>query len=375
MKTKFHLTKRTNSRFSSASAAAGGPASQAMALVDERFLGWLATQHSTQNPLALQRTALAPVMAHLLRAAGFELPLQRTYLFSDTAPTQLLDDMVLRTVPQHSADGGLGLVRAMGLELTQLAQRGACGVVLLVSDDERLIPYIDEAQWRGLKVVLVSDENSLDVPKLMGEDPSWARLLLQADRRVAINDVAWTALTVPGAALPVVRQTPSSSYTLRDRDRDHEPQHNHHHHQRDEESAFDGASPRYASAPANPDEVPGDEWRAQVQRAIHDWWADETPHARLDLYEEMQRSQGVPPETDRHLLLRVRRELLRTLTFQEKKVMREMIRAVVLAQPPLLDDAPPRHPAPELATHAADTGPAHGTDPAAEAALSLPAAA
>ncbi len=55
----------------------------------------------------------------------------------------------------------------MGLELTQLAQRGACGVVLLVSDDERLIPYIDEAQWRGLKVVLVSDENSLDVPKLM----------------------------------------------------------------------------------------------------------------------------------------------------------------------------------------------------------------
>ncbi len=332
MKTKFHLTKRTNSRFSPASNAAGGVSSQAMALVDERFLGWLAAQHSTQTPLVLQRTALAAVMGNLLRTAGFEWPLQRTYLFSDTAPTQLLDDMVLRTVPQHSADGGLGLVRAMGLELTQLAQRGACGVVLLVSDDERLIPYIDEAQWRGLKVVLVSDENSLDVPKLMGEDPSWARLLLQADRRVAIADAAWTALTVPGAAVPLVRSVPF--YTPRERD--YEAPHHHH----DEPAlVLDSPSPRYTPT-SSTDDMPGDEWRAQVQRAIHDWWADETPHARLDLYEEMQRSQGVPPETDRHLLLRVRRELLRTLTFQEKKTMREMIRAVVLAQPPSLDGAP-----------------------------------
>lgn len=307
-----------------------------MALVDERFLGWLAAQHSTQAPLVLQRTALAPVMANLLRTAGFEWPLQRTYLFSDTAPTQLLDDMVLRTVPQHSADGGLGLVRAMGLELTQLAQRGACGVVLLVSDDERLIPYIDEAQWRGLKVVLVSDENSLDVPKLMGEDPSWARLLLQADRRVAITDAAWTALTVPGAAVPLVQSVPF--YTPRERA--YEASHHHQHH--DEPTlALDSPLPRYTpTSNTVTDDIPGDEWRAQVQRAIHDWWADETPHARLDLYEEMQRSQGVPPETDRHLLLRVRRELLRTLTFQEKKTMREMIRAVVLAQPPSLDGAP-----------------------------------
>ncbi len=157
-------------------------------------------------------------------------------------------------------------------------------------------------------------------------------MLLQADRRVAIADAAWTALTVPGAAVPLVRSVPF--YTPRERD--YEAPHHHH----DEPAlVLDSPSPRYTPT-SSTDDMPGDEWRAQVQRAIHDWWADETPHARLDLYEEMQRSQGVPPETDRHLLLRVRRELLRTLTFQEKKAMREMIRAVVLAQPPSLDGAP-----------------------------------
>ena len=44
---------------------------------------------------------------------------------------------------------------------------------------------------------------------------------------------------------------------------------------------------------------------------LQDWWTEETADARLDLFEEMQNSQGVPPETDRHLLLRVRRELAR----------------------------------------------------------------
>ncbi len=64
---------------------------------------------------------------------------------------------------------------------------------------------------------------------------------------------------------------------------------------------------------------------------IQSWWSEETADARLDLQEEMQNSQGVPLETDRHLLLRVRRELARTLSFQEKKAMRELIRATVLA--------------------------------------------
>jgi hypothetical protein len=311
MKAKFHLNKRAPSRFSSSH---GGPSSQvtgqAVALVDERYLSWLAGQQGGESAVALQRQALIPVMTHLARVAGADTPLTRVCLFSDRAPMELLDDVLHRVVPAHSADGGLGVVRALGGELVQLAQRGACAMVLVVSDDERLIPYIDEAQWRGVKVVLVADEASQDFARLRSDDPSWARLLMQADRRVTINEVGWRALTTPGA------------------------------------SYF---GERAAQAPAQDDDVPGgelqtdsepdDDWRAQVERVIQEWWADETPHARLDLFEEMQNSQGVPPETDRHLLLRVRRELARTLSFPEKKAMREMIRATVLAQPPAVDES------------------------------------
>jgi hypothetical protein len=309
MKTKFHLAKRPSSRFSSQSSSQAS-SGQAIALVDERYLGWLAAQQFKQSEVHLQRPALMPVLGNLARAVGADGPLLRTCLYTDHQPTDLLDDVVLRMVPQHAADGGLGLVRALGLELVQLAQRGGCGVVLLASDDERLIPYIDEAQWRGIKVVLVTDEASQDFARMKGEDPSWARLLMQADRRVAIDEAAWQALTTPGSSYFPTR--------LPETDREHEV------HVQDDLSDHT---------------PPTEDWHSQVSRVITEWWNDETPDARLDLFEEMQNSQGVPPETDRHLLLRVRRELARTLSFPEKKAMREMIRATVLAQPPLVDES------------------------------------
>ena len=84
-----------------------------------------------------------------------------------------------------------------------------------------------------------------------------------------------------------------------------------------------------------------DEWRQHIQQVIAEWWSEESEHARLDLYEEMQNIQGVPPETDRHLLLRVRREMARTLSFAEKKAMRELIRATVLEHPPVVQESQP----------------------------------
>lgn len=306
MKTTFHLAKRNAPR-SGYSVASSSAAAQAWALVDERFLAWLAGQHGGQGSV-LQRGALMPVLSNLTRLCGPDVQLLRTCLYTDRAPNELLDDVLLRLVPQHAADGGLGLVRALGQELIQIAQRGTCGCVLVASDDERLIPYIDEAQWRGVKVMLVTDETTQDFAKLMSEDPSWARLLMQADRRLSLNDAAWQALTTPGASYFPTRAP--------------EPV-------RDDDALDDG----YSSAP------PNDDWRAQVERVIQEWWADELPDTRLDLYEEMQNSQGVPPETDRHLLLRVRRELSRTLSFPEKKAMREMIRATVMAQPPAVDES------------------------------------
>jgi hypothetical protein len=254
---------------------------------------------------------LLSVFGGLARLAGFEGGLSRLYLFTDHQPTDLLDDVVLRMVPVHALDGGLGLVRALGLELTQLAARGGCQTALIASDDERLMPYIDEAQWRGLKVVMVADESAQDFNKLMSDDPSWARLLMQADRRVAITEPAWQAMTTVGSTyFPAFVQEPSV--------RDIEP---------------------LADNDAYSIPSPSDQWRTQVQKVIEDWWRDETPHAKLDLYEEMQNSQGVPPETDRHLLLQVRRELARTLSFPEKKAMREMIRSVVLSLAPAVDEA------------------------------------
>lgn len=308
VKNKFHLNKRGPSRFGGAASA--GQATQAVALVDDRYLAWLAQQQSgNEAPVVLQRAALMPVLSHLARVVNPEAQLVRTCVFADRPPTELLDDLIVRLVPAHGVDGGLGMVRALGQELLQLAQKGGCQQVLIVSDDERLIPYIDEAQWRGVKVVLVADEASGDFTRLMGEDPSWARLLMQADRRVSIQAPAWQALTTQGGSYFMPRAV--------DGERDQEP-----------------AVMSAASVEVDPQLMPDDDWRAQVERVIQDWWDEETPDARLDLYEEMQGSQGVPPETDRHLLLRVRRELARTLSFPEKKAMREMIRATVLAQPP-----------------------------------------
>lgn len=299
-KNKFHANKRSPSRAISAAHATSGAA---VALVDERYLGWLTGQHTTREA-AVQWPALVPVLGSLLRQHGGGA-LLRACVYSERAPGALVDDVLVRHVPPHAVDGGWGLVRAMGLELVQLAQRGACTQVWLACDDERLTPYIDEAQWAGLKVVMVVDDATLDTQRLRNDDPSWARLLAQADRRVALPETAWAALGTPGYqwALP---ETPAPE--------------------------MGDSHPVVGMEP--PEGPPTDDWRQQVLEVIQGWWAEETPHAKEDLYEEMQTIQGVPPETDRHLLLRVRRSLSRTLSFHEKKAMREMIRATVMADHP-----------------------------------------
>jgi len=325
MKTKFHLSKRPHLRptFGSGAAAEGG---QAVALIDERYLSWLAKQQPHPPGAGLHRDLLQAVFSQLARLCGADAALLRSYLYTDQQPSQLLDDVVLRMVPAHASDGGAALVRTLGLELTQLASRGGCALALLASDDERLIPYIDEAQWRGLKVVMVTDASAQDFGRLMAEDPSWARLLMQADRRVSLNEAAWAALNqgqTEGLSHPPTRLPQAER---REFEHEYEPEYEH-----ERRPAL--------GEPVHADQQPDGAWLEQVQQVIDEWWREETPHARLDLYEEMQSSQGVPPETDRHLLLRVRRGLGRTLSFPEKKAMREMIRAAVLAQSPVADEA------------------------------------
>lgn len=300
-KNKFHANKRPSLR---AISSAHTPVGATVALVDERYLGWLTSQHTTREAV-VQWPALVPVLGSLLRHHGGG-GLLRACVYSERAPGALVDDVLVRHVPPHAVDGGWGLVRAMGLELVQLAQRGACNQVWVACDDERLTPYIDEAQWAGIKVVMVVDEATLDTQRLRNDDPSWARLLAQADRRVALPETAWAALGTPGyqwaAPEPLLSEMGENNLV-----------------------------PGGEHPPEGP---PTDDWRQQVLEVIQAWWAEETPHAKEDLHEEMQTIQGVPPETDRHLLLRVRRSLSRTLSFHEKKAMREMIRATVMADHP-----------------------------------------
>jgi len=298
MKTKFHLSKRSPSRHGASTPPASGPA---VALVDERYLAWLAAQVTGEKPASLQRAPLASVLGHLVRLSGADSPLLRTVLFTDTQPNELFDDMVLRLVPPHAQDGGLGLVRALGQEMVQFAQHAPGGWLLVASDDERLIPYIDEAQWRGARVVLVADDGVHDFGRLAADDPSWARLLMQADRRVAVPVSAWNALTTPGASYYAQRAGFPESEDI---------------------------DPPGREVPTEPDE----QWRTQVARIIQEWWTNEPEDDRLDLADAMRTQHGVPPETDRRILMQIRRELGRNLSFPEKRLMRELVRATVLGE-------------------------------------------
>jgi hypothetical protein len=48
------------------------------------------------------------------------------------------------------------------------------------------------------------------------------------------------------------------------------------------------------------------------------------------LRDALQVSRGVPQEVDRQLLLRMRQRLTRALSLNEKKLLREVLRSVVL---------------------------------------------
>jgi len=300
MKPKYPLYKRAAARHSAGTGQFVVPGS-VVALVDERYLLWLAGQVTEMRVDVLQRGALNSVLSHLVRLAGADAPLLRTLLFIDARVADLHDDVVPRLVPAHACDGGLALVRTLGQEMVQLARHG-CAWLLVASDDERLIPYVDEAQALGARVVLVADEAVHDFARLAADDPSWARLLMQADRRVAIPASAWQALMTPGAVFAGARAVD------------------------DDESAAAAAEGPQRPVVTEPDET----WRAQVARVIASWWESASADERQMLAETMRGQQGIPPEADRRILMQVRRELGRNLTFPEKRLMREMVRATVL---------------------------------------------
>jgi hypothetical protein len=175
------------------------------------------------------------------------------------------------------------MLRTLGADLKRLAERGACDHLLVGSDDERLISLIDEAQLHGVSVHLLADEASRNMTQLNREDPGWARLLSQADQRVVLGAQA----------------------------------------------SREGGSRHSSSMHAAP-QVDPEQLREQLNTVIHTWWAEEPEDLREELREELQNTRGIPQEVDRQLLLGVRRVLERALSFQEKKLLREMVRELVL---------------------------------------------
>jgi hypothetical protein len=266
---------------------------ECIALVDGRYLNWLlATDQEAGTEDKLNRHALQGVFTALLQQWGLHCELRRIYWYTDLHDGQYPNDQVVRRVIPHQQDSGASLLRTLSADLTQLVDHRACQHILLVSDDERLTPLIDQAQLRGVSMHLVTDESARNLSKLVESDPGWARMLEQADRRIVMHAQAVRDLLIPRHAAA-------------------------------ENASLQAFGPEVEAQ--DPEEV-----HEKLQEVVQAWWNEEPEDIRLDLREELQDSRGIPQEVDRHLLLQVRKTLERTLSFQEKKLLRDMVRTVVL---------------------------------------------
>ncbi len=261
------------------------PASSCVALIDQHYLNWLLGLTPESEPV--NRFALTQVLSGVLEQAGVFADVQRIYWYSDVRDLALPQGLIHRQVASREADGGASARAALAADLQTLAERKAFRHVILASDDQRLLSVINEAQLHGVSIHIVADEASRQLEQLGKDDPEWVDLLAQADSRLSLNDYAVRDLT---------------------------------------QQRFGKHAPRQAVA----EDI--DAIRPILSDVVQAWWADEPEDLREDLREELQVSRGIPQEVDRHMLLRVRKALDRTLSFQEKKLLRDMVRATVLGE-------------------------------------------
>jgi hypothetical protein len=261
-------------------------------LVDARFLIWLAQQNA--NPGVgemVNRQGLMGLLSQAMAQVGLDVDLQRVYWYTDRSDGLYLDDQIVRWVQTHDVDGGASMLRAVGQDLAQLAQTHACDHVLMATDDERFLNDIDAAQLSGLFVHVLADESARNMPQMMKSDPGWGRVLAQADRRVVVNAQALSEMLqgkLSASLMALPHGAPSASVE-------------------------------------NLEEV-----RQTITEVITAWWDEEPEDLREDLRDALQVSRGVPQEVDRQLLLRMRHRLTRALSLNEKKLLREVLRNVVL---------------------------------------------
>jgi hypothetical protein len=239
-----------------------------IALIDARFLVWLA-QHNQAGPKqdALNRFDLAQFLTGALGHAGLDVSIKRIYWYAEDHEILDVDGQIVRKVLSHDSDGGISLLKSLGQDLSRLAESKAC----------------EHAQLTGLQVHILADDAASNMQQLHQSDPGWGRLLSQADRRVVVQS----------KSLAEMLQGSVSKEALQ--------------------------------AQEDPEVV-----RESITEVIVSWWDDEPEDKREELRDALHISRGIPQEVDRQLLLRMRHRLTRALTLPEKKMLREIFRAVAL---------------------------------------------
>jgi hypothetical protein len=258
-----------------------------VALIDQRYLSWLLGLTPESDPI--NRQVLGGVLTALLDHMGVSTEVQRIYWYSDVRDDAQPQGLIHRQVQAKDADGGASARASLAADLKALAQHQAFKHVLLATDDQSLVSLIDDAQLHGISVHILADEASRNLGQLRKDDADWADLLAQADTRLILNDHALRDLTHQRVVRGLQRQVSTEDM---------------------------------------------DAIRPVLTEVVQAWWDEEPEDLREDLREELQVSRGIPQEVDRHLLLRVRKTLDRTLSFHEKKLLRDMVRGIVLGETP-----------------------------------------
>lgn len=294
-----------------------------VAMVDARYLAWLADQDDTVGP-RLDR--LRACLEAALDAQGYPAELARIYWYASERPERVQPGMVHRWVAPETADAGASLTLAMARDLMGLAEHPGYDRVLLLTDDDRLLPVVDAVQLQGVSVCLLGDESAEDLDTLAKSDAAWSALLRQADERCIVRGQDLARAVWGDGTVMIERSGTPHGRDGRDGREGRDVRDG-----RDWASRQEGADHRAGRQRAigpSPEEF--QEMRQALQPMVDSWWQDLPVEDRQELEAELPASRGLPQESDRHLLLRLSQQLGRPLTTAEKKLMRELARDTAL---------------------------------------------
>lgn len=276
-------------------------APRCIAFVDARFIDWLGGKEDAERHTA-RLDGLRPLLENLLEDAHLAHDLLRIYWYSsDPEP---VTGLLLRSVAPETADSGVSMVLSMSRDMMTLASQGACNQVVVVSDDDRLLPVIDHMQSCGVRVCILADESAQDLSSLTKSDSAWASVLRQADVRLVVSSAELErCLWGDGAGEGSHRRSATG---------------------REDLGLRQGRHRQSASGPVDEDAL-----RSHLGPMVASWWTNMESDAQSELARQLPEQRGLPQETDRSLLLHLSQQLGRPLTLHEKKAMREMARNVV----------------------------------------------